>query len=62
MLSEKNKDAIKSSVLVGVAEACFAGLVVYLANKSIAMVVGTTIVGFVIGVTVGLLTTWYIEE
>lgn len=62
MLSEKNREAVKSSLLAGVAEACFAGAVVYLAGESLTIVTLSIVGGFLVGVTVGLLTTWYNEE
>lgn len=62
MLSEKNKEAVKSSVLVGIAEAFFLAAIAGVNNKDAEAVVAAGVVGFVLGFVVGLTTTWYTEE
>lgn len=61
-LSEKNKEAIKSSLLVGVSFCLFwYGLVSYAWSDYIsAGLVGGVM--FVVGLLLGLATTWYTEE
>lgn len=61
-LSEKNKEAIKSSLLVGVSFGLFwYGLVYYVWRDHIsASLVGGVM--FVAGLLSGLATTWYTEE
>ena len=61
-LSEKNKEAIKSSILAGVGFGLFwYGLVSYawIDHISAGLVGG---VMFVVGLLFGLITTWYTEE
>lgn len=61
-LSEKNKEAIKSSLLVGVSFGLFwYGLVSYAWSDHVsAGIVGCVM--FVVGLLLGLATTWYTEE
>lgn len=61
-LSEKNKEAIKSSLLVGVSFGLFwYGLVSYVWDDYVsAGLVGGVM--FVVGLLSGLVTTWYTEE
>lgn len=61
-LSEKNKEAIKSSLLVGVSFGLFwYGLVSYVWGDYVsAGLVGGVM--FVVGLLSGLVTTWYTEE
>lgn len=61
-LSDKNKDALKSSVMVGVSFAVFwYGLVSYAWSDYIsAGLVGGAM--FVVGLVLGIVTTWYTEE
>lgn len=61
-LSDKNKDALKSSVMVGVSFAVFwYGLVSYAWSDYIsAGLVGGVM--FVVGLVLGIVTTWYTEE
>ena len=61
-LSEKNKEAIKSSLLTGVSFGLFwYGLVSYAWSDYIsAGLVGGVM--FVVGLLFGLITTWYTEE
>ena len=56
-LSAKNKDAIKSSVMVGVSFAVF--WYAWSEHVSPLLVSG---VMFVVGLVLGLVTTWYTEE
>ena len=61
-LSEKNKEAIKSSLLVGVSFGLFWYELVFYAwsdHASAGLVGG---VMFVVGLLLGLATTWYTEE
>lgn len=61
-LSEKNKEAIKSSLLVGVSFGLFwYGLVSYAWSDHVsAGLVGGVM--FVVGLLFGLATTWYTDE
>lgn len=61
-LSKDNVDAIKSSVLVGIAYGSFWGLLVYMKSSSTTNAILTGIVAFVIGLVTGLLTTWDMES
>ena len=61
-LSKDNVDAIKSSVLVGIAYGAFWGLLVYMKSSSTTNAILTGIVAFVIGLVTGLLTTWDMES
>lgn len=61
-LSKDNVDAIKSSVLVGIAYGLFWGFLVYLLPSSTANAILTGIVAFVIGLITGLLTTRDMES
>lgn len=59
-MKNENKEALKSSVLVGVAFAAFWYALVSLCNPPMAWV--GCIVGGVAGLLLGLMTTWYPEE
>ena len=61
-LSKDNVDAIKSSVLVGIAYGLFWGFLVYLLPGSTTNAIYTGIVAFVFGLLTGLLTTWDTES
>ena len=61
-LSKDNVDAIKSSVLVGIAYGAFWVLLVYFLPSSTANAIYTGIIAFVIGMITGLLTTWDMES
>lgn len=61
-LSKDNKDAIKSSVLVGLGYGVFWGLLVHIKSSSTTNAILTGIVAFVIGLVTGLLTTWDMES
>lgn len=61
-LSDKNKDAIKSSVMVGVSFAVFwYGLVSYAWIEHVSPLLVSGVM-FVVGLVLGLVTTWYTEE
>lgn len=61
-LSDKNKDAIKSSVMVGVSFAVFwYGLVSYAWSEYVSPLLVSAVM-FVVGLVLGLVTTWYTEE
>ena len=61
-LSDKNKDAIKSSVMVGVSFAVFwYGLVSYACSEHVSPLLVSGVM-FVVGLVLGLVTTWYTEE
>lgn len=59
-MSEKNREAVKSSVLVGLAEAVFVGGIMLSTGKE-HWYYGA-LGGFFIGLLTGLLTTYYTEE
>lgn len=59
-MSDKNKEAVKSSVLVGLAYAVFVGGVMFSTGKE-HWYYGE-LGGFFIGLFTGLLTTYYTEE
>ena len=61
-LSDKNKDAFNSSVMVGVSFTVFwYGLVSYAWSEHISPLL-VSVVMFVVGLVLGLVTTWYTEE
>lgn len=61
-LSKDNKDAIVSSLLVGLAYGLIWGSLVYFLPSSTANALYTGLVAFVIGLSTGLLTTWDTES
>ena len=61
-LSKDNKDAIVSSLWVGLAYGLFWGSLVYFLPSNTANALCTGIVAFVIGLFTGLLTTWDTES
>lgn len=61
-LSDKNKDAFKSSMMVGVSFAVFwYGLVSYAWSEHVSPLLVSGVM-FVVGLVLGLVTTWYTEE
>lgn len=61
-LSDKNKDALKSSVMAGVSFAVFwYGLVSYAWSERVSPLLVSGVM-FVVGLVLGLVTTWYTEE
>lgn len=62
MWSKKNKEAVVSSLLVGVGFGVFWGALVYISPSSNASPLLTGVVMGLIGFATGLLTTWYTEE
>ena len=61
-LSKDNKDAIKSSLAVGVAWGMFWGALIHISPKTTANPIIIGVVMFVIGLLVGLFTTWDVED
>lgn len=61
-LSDKNKDALKSSVMAGVSFAVFwYGLVSYAWGEHVSPLLVSGVM-FVVGLVLGLVTTWYTQE
>lgn len=61
-LSKGNKEAIISSVLVGIGYALFWGCFAYIMNSKLASPIWIGLGAGVIGLITGLLTTWEIED
>lgn len=61
-LSKDNKDAIKSSIAVGMAWGLFWAAIVYISPTTTVSPFITGIVMFIIGLLTGLLTTWDVED
>lgn len=61
-LSKDNKDAIVSSLMVGVAYGLFWGALVYVHPNSNANPFYAGLGAFVLGLLTGLFTTWDVEE
>lgn len=59
-MKKENKEALKSSVLVAVANSAFWYSIASLAGSPAAHIAGMG--GAVVGLLLGLLTTWYPEE
>lgn len=61
-LSKDNKDAVISSMLVGIAYALFWGSLAYITDNKVASPVWVGLGAGIIGLITGLLTTWEIED
>lgn len=59
-MEKENKDAVKSSLMTGVAFAAFVGVLLHLHNSPHTLC-GVVFAGWV-GLLTGLLTTWTFEE
>lgn len=59
-MSEDNKDAVVSSLMVGVAFAVFVMVVLYIGGRPYVRCLGA--LAFVVGCTVGLVTTWGFDD